>query len=57
MERPFGQKVVREAFNNLGERARTTREGGNLKMAAATGIIGEAGRTMIRNHNNFGVNE
>lgn len=57
MAKPFGEKVVNEAFNDLAENARLKREKGSLKMAANTGLIGAVGRTVLRNHNNFGSND
>jgi hypothetical protein len=52
----LGNKIVTEAFRNVGENSRLKRESGGLKMAAGTGILGETGRTQVKNHNNFGGN-
>jgi hypothetical protein len=52
----LGNKIVTEAFKNVGENSRLKRESGGLNMAAGTGILGETGRTKVKNHNNFGGN-
>jgi hypothetical protein len=53
----FGDKAVNRAFGAIGEQALREREGGALRMAAGTGMLGSAGRTPVTQHNNFGVNE
>lgn len=57
MAKPFGEKVVNRTFNDLAESVRLSREGSSLRMAANTGLIGTVGRTVVRNHNNFGSHD
>ncbi|WKN42906.1 nucleotidyltransferase domain-containing protein [Tunicatimonas pelagia] len=56
MERPFGQRAVTEAFSKMGNQARQSRENGQQKMAAGTGILGSVGAT-VKNHNFYGKSE
>lgn len=53
----LGAREVDKTFGNIGNNTRTLREGGNLKMAAGTGIISSTGRSSIIHHNNFGKDE
>lgn len=57
MAKSFGEKVVNRTFNALADTARLDRENGGLKMAATTGLISNVGRTVVRNHNNFGSDD
>lgn len=57
MAKPFGEKVVNRTFNALADSARLNRENGSLRMAANTGLISTVGRTVVRNHNNFGSDD
>ena len=56
MAKPFGKDAVTKAFSNYGENLRKKREGGNLNIAAKTGMIGTAG-TAVKNHNFYGKEE
>lgn len=53
----LGKKEVNKAFANLADGALRQREGGGLKMAAGSGIIGSVGRTVISQHTNYGSSE
>lgn len=50
---PFGKREVSKAFEQLANKARETREGGHLRMAAGSGILGSVG-TKVANHNFHG---
>jgi hypothetical protein len=54
MAKPFGNRAVTKTFSQLGEKAKTQRDLGTMKMAAGTGILGSNGRTTVGYHNNFG---
>ncbi|MDX5321358.1 MAG: nucleotidyltransferase [Bacteroidota bacterium] len=54
LKSPFGEKAVTKAFSSYGEKQLKLRESGGMKMAGLTGMIGEVGRTPIRQHTNFG---
>jgi hypothetical protein len=56
MKEPFGERLVTKTFSNYGERLKTEREKGNLKVASLTGTIGTVG-TAIKNHNFYGSEE
>lgn len=56
MVKPFGRDAVTKAFSNYGENLRKQREGGNLNMAAKTGMIGTFGAA-VKNHNFYGKEE
>lgn len=53
---PFGNRDVSEAFEHLAVKARTEREEGIRRMAAATGVLGSIG-TKVANHNFHGQEE
>lgn len=55
LEKPFGKNSITKAFSNYGDNLRKLREGGGMKMAGGTGIIGTIGRTVISPHTNFGA--
>lgn len=57
LEKPFGKSVVTKTFSNYGENYLKVRKSGALKMAAGTGMLGNAGRTSVPQHTNFGKNE
>ncbi len=57
MEKPFGVAMVNRAFEGYGHGLLKDRESGVLKMAGLTGILGQAGRTTVSHHNNFGADE
>lgn len=57
MMKPFGDKLVAKTFSSYGDKYLQTRESGNLKMAAGTGMLGSTGRTAVSQHTNFGKNE
>lgn len=54
LTKSFGQNVVTEAFSRYGDNLRKMREGGDLKMAAKTGMLGAAAGSLVKNHNFYG---
>lgn len=56
LEKPFGKNIITKAFSNYGENLRKQREGGNLNIAAKTGMLGTVGTT-VKNHNFYGKEE
>lgn len=50
----FGEAPVVKAAGELGDEYRRTRERGALTFAGATGLIGTAGSTPVRNHDFYG---
>jgi|ERR1051326_189598 hypothetical protein len=57
LEKPFGEKTIIKAFGNYGEKLRSLRESGAMKMAEKTGILGMVGRAPVPQHSNFGSDE
>lgn len=53
-EKPLGKQVVKEAFINLAGNSKSLRESGKKMMGAGTGVLGTAGRTKVRDHDNYG---
>jgi hypothetical protein len=56
MKEPFGERLVTKTFSSYGERLKSDREKGNLKVSSLTGTIGSVGTT-IKNHNFYGSEE
>lgn len=54
LEDPFGRQVVNETFKNLGNKSKALREAGKKKMGVGLGLMGQSGRTSVRDHDNFG---
>lgn len=54
LEKSFGDRLVKGAYHNYGERLRHQRESGNMFMNADTGLLGDSGRTKVKNHDFFG---
>ena len=54
MEPTFGSKAVNEAFENLAHKSRISRMDNKKMMAQGTGILGEVGRTSVKDKDNFG---
>lgn len=52
----FGKRDVNKTFANLGDAALAQRQGGGMKMAAGSGLLGSIGRTIVSPHTNFGSN-
>lgn len=57
MQQPFGESVVAETIKRYAERNLINRNNGDLKMAAATGILSNAGRATVPPHQFHGNNE
>ena len=53
LEKPFGKNEITKAFSNYCENQLKKREGGALKMAAGTGMLGSIGST-VKAHNFHG---
>ncbi|MCX6132628.1 MAG: nucleotidyltransferase [Ignavibacteriales bacterium] len=53
LEKPFGKNAVIKAFSNYGDNLRRLRETGALKMAAVTGVLGNAGSS-VKEHSFHG---
>lgn len=56
MQKPFGESLTTKTFSSYGTNKLEQREKGGLKVAAVTGTIGSAGKT-IKNHNFYGAKE
>jgi hypothetical protein len=56
MQKPFGENLTTKTFSSYGTNKLEQREQGELKVAAVTGTIGSAGKT-IKNHNFYGAKE
>ncbi|HEY5746085.1 MAG TPA: nucleotidyltransferase [Chryseolinea sp.] len=54
MAKSFGERTVNNVFSKIGENAKAQRDGGVMKMAASTGVLGSSGRAHVGYHNNFG---
>lgn len=54
MEPTFGSKAVNEAFESLAHKSRISRMDNKKMMAQGTGILGEVGRTSVKDKDNFG---
>jgi hypothetical protein len=52
-EKPFGKEIIAKAFSNYGDMLRRRREGGSLRMATGTGMLGTIGTT-VKGHNFHG---
>lgn len=57
LSKPFGAALVASTFKKYGDTMLKKREANKLKMAAKTGMLGNAGRTTIPFHQNYGNNE
>jgi len=53
----IGERYVNESLNEIATAQKEMREGGLLKMAAGTGILGTEGRAPVSNHNFHGIDE
>lgn len=56
MQKTFGKNLTTKTFSSYGERQRSKREKGSLKVSSLTGTIGAIG-TKIKNHNFYGAEE
>lgn len=54
LKSPFGERVINEAVNRMGNTLRETRENGDLYMSSSTGILGKTGSTKVQKHNFYG---
>lgn len=54
LSKQFGTRTASTVFSKIGEEAKKQRDVGAMKMAATTGMLGNAGRTTVGYHNNYG---